>query len=332
MLPALAPRQASPAEQTLPRPWLSVILPVYRGEEWLDQTLSSIAADADPGIEVVVIDSSPDDGSMTIIRRFADRVNFRFVDPDGIDGCSPKTNLGVRHASANHITWLCQDDLWLPGRTAAVRGWILGRPDAALHLAPTAIIDKDDKVRGIWNCPLVDGKEPVERNVLLEKLLVQNFVAVASPVIRRDAWLACGGLDLDLWYTGDWDLWIKLALHGEVLYHDTVTAAFRIHGSSATTTGSREASNFEAQHRIVVERHIAAIPASRRAQVRRLADASIAVNSALADAANGRSRALGEALMSVLRLGPVGAARYIHRSRIIERVLPRLRAKSAGVL
>lgn len=332
MLPALNPRQAPPAEQTLPRPWLSVILPVYRGEEWLERTLSSITADSDPGIEVVVIDSSPDDGSMAVIRRFAERVNFQFVDPDGIDGCSPKTNLGVRHASARHITWLCQDDLWLPGRTAAVRGWIMGRPDAALHLAPTAIIDKDDKVRGIWNCPLADGEEPIERSALLEKLLVQNFVAVASPVIRRDAWLACGGLDLDLWYTGDWDLWIKLALHGEVLYHDIVTAAFRIHGSSATTTGSREAGNFEAQHRIVVERHIAAIPASRRAQVRQLADVSIAVNTALADAANGRSRALGEALMSVLRLGPVGAGRYIHRSRIIERVLPRLRAKSAGVL
>lgn len=332
MLPALHPTQASPTELTLPRPWLSVILPVYRGEEWLERTLSSIAADRDPGIEVVVIDSSPDDGSMTIIQSFADRVNFRFVNPDGIDGCSSKTNLGVRHASARHITWLCQDDLWLPGRTAAVQGWITGRPDAALHLAPTAIIDKDDKVRGIWHCPLADNEEPVERTALLEKLLVQNFVAAASPVIRRDAWLACGGLDLDLWYTGDWDLWIKLALHGDVLYHDTVTAAFRIHGSSATTTGSRATGNFKDQHRIVVERHIAAIPASRRAQVRRLADASITVNSALADAANGRLRAIGEALMSVLGLGPVGFGRYIHRSRIIERVLPRLRAKSAGLL
>ena len=332
MLPALQPKRASPAELTQPRPWLSVILPVYRGEEWLERTLSSIAADCDPGIEVVVIDSSPDDGSMTIIQSFADRLNFRIVDPDGIDGCSPKTNLGVRHASARHITWLCQDDLWLPGRTAAVRGWIMGRPDAALHLAPTAIIDKDDMVRGIWRCPLADGKKPVERTALLEKLLVQNFIAVASPVILRDAWLACGGLDVDLWYTGDWDLWIKLALHGEVLYHDTVTAAFRIHGSSATTTGSRETDNFKSQHRIVIERHIAVIPASRRAQVRRLADASIAVNSALADAANGRSRALGKALMSVLWLGPVGAGRYIHRSRIIERALPRLRAKSVGAL
>jgi len=323
---------ASPAKAASRQPWLSVVLPVFRGEEWLERTLNSIAADPDPEIEVVVIDSSPNNKSMAIIEGFADRLSFRFVDPGGVDGCSPKTNLGVRHASARHITWLCQDDLWLPGRAATVRGWITAQPNAALHLAPTAIIDRDDKVRGIWRCPLAGSEESVDRTRLLEKLLVQNFVAVVSPVIRRDAWLACGGLDLDLWYTGDWDMWIKLALQGDVLYHDTVTAAFRIHGSSATSTGSHEIGDFEAQHRIVVERHIPAIPVKRRAAVRRLANASIAVNTALAATANGQSRSLGGALASVLALGPVGIGRYMHRSRIIERVLPRLRAKLAGVL
>jgi glycosyltransferase involved in cell wall biosynthesis len=332
MPPVLDPLSTiSPADGDRPS-WLSVILPVYRGEEWLERTLASIAAEPDRGIEVVVIDSSPDTGSMAIIQSFADRLAFKVVDPEGLDGCSPKTNLGVRHASARHITWLCQDDLWLPGRAAAVRSWIAARPDAALHLAPTAIIDKDDKVRGIWRCPLPDGADPIDRTALLEKLLVQNFVAVPSPIIRRDAWLASGGLDLDLWYTGDWDMWIKLALQGDVLYHDIVTAAFRIHGASATSTGSRAKGDFEAQHRVVVERHIAAIPADRRAGVRRLADASIAVNTALAAAANGQPGSIGAALGSVLGLGPVGAGRYLHRSRIMDRVLPRLRAKFAGVL
>ena len=51
----LGPTTAS----SMPRPWLSVILPVYRGEEWLDRTLGSVAHDPDTGIEVVIIDSSP---------------------------------------------------------------------------------------------------------------------------------------------------------------------------------------------------------------------------------------------------------------------------------
>jgi hypothetical protein len=59
-----------------------------------------------------VIDGGPDDGSIAVIRRFVDRVNFQFVAPDGIDGCSPKTDVDVRHASARHITSLCQEYLW----------------------------------------------------------------------------------------------------------------------------------------------------------------------------------------------------------------------------
>jgi glycosyltransferase involved in cell wall biosynthesis len=312
------------------KPWLSVILPIYRGERWIERTLESVAIQADTGIEVVVIDSSPDNATMTLVNRFADRLKLSIVDPAGTDGCYPKMNHGVIQARADHVAWLCQDDLWLPGRVAAVREWIAAAPQAALHLAPTAIIDSDDRVLGVWRCPLKAGA--VDPATLAEKLIVQNFVAVVSPVVRRDAWLACGGLDLDLWYTGDWDLWLKLGQQGEVVYHDAVTAGFRIHDESATSTGSRDGADFVDQHRIVVDRHIAAIPAHRRAPARRLADASIVVNAALAAAAHGEARALGSALLVVAGLGPFGAGRYLHRSRIIERAWPRLRAKWTGAL
>ena len=315
-----------------PRPWLSVILPVFRGEEWLERTLGSVAPQADAGVEMVVIDSSPTPDTMAIVQGFADRLTLSVVDPAGIDGCSPKMNLGVARARADHVTWLCQDDLWLPGRIAAVRQWIAQRPDAALHLAPTAIIDRADRRLGTWHCPLVEAPAPLDRSTLLERLLVQNFIAVVSPVIRRDAWLACGGLDLDLWYTGDWDMWLKLAAYGEVVYHDVVTAAFRVHGASTTSIRSRDTADFTAQLRTVLERHIDAVPREHRAAVRRLAEASIAVNTALAAAASGQPGRVMGAIGSVVALGPIGAARYVRCSRIVERVLPRVRARLAGAL
>ena len=53
---------------------------------------------------------------------------------------------------------------------------------------------------------------------------------------------------------------------------------------------------------------------------------SIAVNSGLASASRGRYRALLAALFELACLGPVGVRRYWRDSRIVERLLPRLRA------
>jgi len=313
------------------KPWLSVIFPVYRGQEWLDRALSSIANGACSGIEVIVIDSSPDLESMTIIRRYEERLELRIIDPGTVDGCFPKTNLGVEAALAEHISWLHQDDLWFPNRAEVVRNWIAQNPSAVLHLAPSAIIDRNDRQLGIWHCPLKADARPLDPSYLIEKLLVQNFIAVPSPIVRRDAWLACGGVDATLWYTGDWDMWLKLARSGDVVYHGEVTAGFRIHGSSMTATGSRQLEDFSEQQRRVVNSHIEAVAIERRLRVRRLAEASISVNTALAAGANGKSSAVFDAMRTIAGMGPINAMRYLHRSRLTERVLPRLKAKLAGV-
>jgi hypothetical protein len=239
-----------------------------------------------------------------------------------------KTNFGVEIARAAHVCWLHQDDIWLPGRAAAVRNWLDDAPDAVLHLSSSAIVDGGGRVRGIWRCPFkIEG--PLDAETLLERLLVQNFIAAPAPVYRKDAWLACGGLDEPLWYTADWDVWMKLAAEGSVCHHPAVTTGFRVHGTSLTVTGSRDAQNFAAQMQIVLDRHL---PRLRRRSriVRRTSQASIAVNTALAGAAIGNLAGLLPAFGKVVALGPIGIHRYLRDSRILERVLPRVRAKLSG--
>jgi glycosyltransferase involved in cell wall biosynthesis len=116
--------------------------------------MDSLAMQADPGIEVLVIDTSDSDATLAIVATYADRLALRVLEPDHVAGCSAKMNYGVDQARADHVSWLCQDDLWLPGRTAAVRRWLAEDPAAALHLAPSAIVDAEGRTLGIWNCPL----------------------------------------------------------------------------------------------------------------------------------------------------------------------------------
>ena len=312
------------------RPWLSVVLPLHNGEQWVSAALESLAMQADPGIEIIVIDTSDGSGTMTIVESYSDRLHLRIIDPGGAEGCLSKTNLGVAEARADHISWLCQDDLWLPGRTASIRNWIREDCGALLHMAPAVIVDSSGRQRGVWQCPLSRDDARPDRQRLLAKLLVQNFLFAASLIVRRDAWLALGGLEPKLWYTADWDLWLKLVRHGPVRFHRDVTAGFRIHAQSATVHFSRERDECIDQQKLVVERHIGSLPVADVRQVRRLAHASAHINADLAEAARGHPTALLRAVWQAARLGPLGLAQYVDRSRILDRSLPRLRARLSG--
>lgn len=310
-------------------PFLSVIMPIHDGAGWIGTTLDAVAAEPVAGVELIIIDSSPADATAAIVESYGGRLPLRLLRRPDIGPWQTKTNLGVELASAEHICILHQDDLWLPGRIAAARRWIAQAREAALHLAPSIFVDRSGDRMGRWQCPL-PSETPLDRDLLLERMLVQNFVSVPAPVIRRSAWLSCGGMDDALWYTADWDMWLKLANAGPVLYHDEFTTAFRIHGSSLTVTGSRDPREFRAQMETVLDRYLGELPPGRREAIERVARASIDVNVLLAAASGGNVRALASATANVLSLGPAGMNRYLRDSRLRERTVSRLRAKMAG--
>ena len=303
-------------------------MPSWCGERWINASLQSLEAEADPGIEILLIDSSPTPATTDIARKFSERLRLRIFERPDLQSWQKKTNFGVATANSTHICWLGVDDLWLKGRAAATRDWIEFAPRAPMHLAPSAVIDKNGRHLGTWRCPLPAGVE-LRWPFVTERLLVQNFVSAPAPVFRKDAWMMCGGLDESLWYTADWDVWLKLAAFGPVYYHDVLSTAFRIHGDSLTATGSRDLADFEKQMRIVLDRHLERFPSSAAA-FERTARASISVNTLLAAAAGGDLRSLGRAAITILKLGPADTARYFRDSRIVERMGPRLKAKLAG--
>jgi hypothetical protein len=311
-----------------PHPWLTVVIPSYRGEEWIGHALGSLATEASDGIEVLLIDGGPTPAAREIARPFQDHVRMRIVVREDLSDWQGKTNFGVRLAESPYVCLLSVDDVWLPGRTAAVQAWIATAPNAVLHLAPTAIIDRRGRKLGIWRCPLPTARE-LSFDIVAERLLVQNFIASPTPVFRRDAWIASGGLDESLWYTADWDLWLKLSATGAVHYHPEITTGFRIHSGSLTMAGSRNSTQHEQQMRVVLERHLPLLKYASP-DIEHAARVSIAVNLALAAAAAGDFRGLSAAIGSVLRLKPAAIRRFLRDSRLLERVAARLRARIRG--
>lgn len=305
------------------RPLLSVVMPVHSGERWLDATLASIESRPEAPVEVIIRDSTPGKPCEAIVLRHANRLRIDYAYLPEVASWTRKTNLAVQAARAEHVAMLHQDDLWLPGRFDIVAKMIARAPEAALLVTAAQIIDDAGRPLGAWQPPFRSGEVPAQ--TCRDDLLVQNSIALPAPIFRRDAYIAVGGLDETLWYTPDWDLWLKLAARGRVVYDSRPTVAFRVHGGSLTMTGDR--SEFAEQLDIVLERHLPADSPEAR-----LCRASARINVLLARAAAGDTVAAFSALATFLRLGPRGALRYLHASRLVQRLLPRLRLWLSGAL
>jgi glycosyltransferase involved in cell wall biosynthesis len=310
--------------------WLSVIVPSHNGQRWLSTALQSIADQKERGIEVIVIDSSTEDTSLAIAESFATQFVIRALRRPDLLPWTAKTNFGVKQARGNWICMLHQDDFWLPNRLTELQNWLLSQPDVVMHLHPCYIVDGVGRRLGLWRCPLPADGSPVPAQLLYERLLVQNFIGIPTPAIRRDAYLMVGGLDSALWYTADWDLYLKVAGIGGVCYHSEALACFRVHKNSLTVLGSRDAQEFRNQHNIILDRHLDKLAPGTRRAILQISEASIEVNVALAAAISGKFGGIRKAVRSVLSLGLAGIIRYFTYSRIIDRAVPRLLAVVVG--
>jgi glycosyltransferase involved in cell wall biosynthesis len=309
------------------KPWLTVVVTSHNRERWLGDALQSLVDQHDEGIEVIAIDASVSDACWMIINTFSSKLNIRAERRLDLQSQAAKINFGVEQAQADRICILHDDDLWLANRSAELRKWIAVEPDAVMHLHSCYIIDETGKRLGVWRCPFpATQSSPVSATLFIKRLLVQNFIAIPTPTIRRDAYLSVGGMDNLLWYAPDWDLYLKIAGLGNVYYHSMPLASYRIHNSSLTVLASGNDSDFRRQHEIVIDRHVTKLDLVSQIQVLPIARVSINVNIALAAALRGQYNSLFEAFFSLLALGPRGMRQYLVFSRIIDRAFPRLRA------
>jgi CDP-glycerol glycerophosphotransferase len=90
---------------------ISVVVPIYNVEPYLEICLESIAAQSFTDLEVIMVNDGSTDGSPAIAERFAERDSrFRLLSkPNG--GLGAARNTGAEHASGEFLTFVDSDDL-----------------------------------------------------------------------------------------------------------------------------------------------------------------------------------------------------------------------------
>jgi GT2 family glycosyltransferase len=301
----------------------------YNARDYIATALDSVIAQGDGGVEVIVVDDASTDETLAILESYHSRIDMKVIVRDqNTANWMAGLNEGLRQARGEYACFLQHDDYWLGGRLRAAREAFGREPDAVLLMHAARFVDRNGTRLGQWNCPLQEGKT-IAPDDIVERLLVQNFVAVQATIFRKDVALRVGGLDETLWYSGDWDFWLKLAAEGQTIYLADALSAYRIHNHSMTWWRTDEQIAEQRRQLEQVLRHHSSVLQTRRPvrpEVRRAAQFSVEVNTTLAAHVHKPGAALLGLTAGLLRLGPSGWHRYFRDSRISERIAARLRA------
>ena len=94
-------------------PLISIVMPSYNQAAYLEQALRSVLEQDCPGTEVLVVDGGSTDGSVEIIRRYADRLAWWVSEKDR--GQSHAINKGLGLCDGEWFNWINSDDYLMSG-------------------------------------------------------------------------------------------------------------------------------------------------------------------------------------------------------------------------
>jgi len=221
-----------------PWPRISIVTPSFNQAKFLDATLQSILKQGYPNLEIIVVDGGSTDGSLEIIHRYEDQLTHWESERDR--GQSHALNKGFARATGSILTWLNSDDQLAPGALFIVADAFARHSPDVLAGRCARIADPDVVPHHFHRCDLpLDQtiKLPVQRLLDLDGAWMKgHFFHQPEVFFSRTIWERAGArVREDLFYSMDYDLWVRFAQAGAtILAIPEVVAIFRQHAEQKT--------------------------------------------------------------------------------------------------
>jgi GT2 family glycosyltransferase len=212
--------ESEPLPLTLPggKPWprISIVTPSFNQGVYIEQTILSVLNQNYPNFEYLLIDGQSTDQTMSIVNAYRDRIHLVVSEKDR--GQSHAINKGMALAAGDLLTWLNSDDMLEPGALAAMA--MAFATSGADMVAGVCTVHDGGKIvcRHITSC--ADGPLPVNDLLDLDGCWLRGqFFHQPEVMFTRDLWRRAGSyVDEKLFYSMDYELWLRFAQNGAKLH------------------------------------------------------------------------------------------------------------------
>ena len=211
-------------------PQVSVIMPVFNGEQYVAEAIESILAQTFTDFEIIIVDDASQDKSPEIIREYERRDDrVRFLRQERNMGVSHSRNRGFRASQGEYIAAMDADDLCLPQRLERQVEFLMDNHDIGVLGAGTQAVAEDLS-------PLYAFDLPQQHALIAFNLFVGSFFVHPSTMIRRELLETVGGYEPNRRTAIDTELWSRLMWRTRFANLPETLLLYRRHAAQNHTT------------------------------------------------------------------------------------------------
>lgn len=199
-----------------PIPMISVVVPMFNVEKYIEQSIQSVLAQTYHNFELILVDDGCSDNTLKLVKQFDDH-RIRLIQQQN-RGLSGARNTGIEASRGFYIAMLDADDYWAPEKLAKHLHHLNTNPDVGVSYCPSLFVDEEGELLGI-------GQFPKLNNVTKQHIFCRNPVGNGSAAVIRRSLLNSIGyfgtkqdkyrkmyFDESLRQSEDIELWTRIAL------------------------------------------------------------------------------------------------------------------------
>ncbi len=202
-------------------PKITVVTPNYNQAKFIEVTIQSVLNQNYPNLEYIIIDGASTDGSIDIIKKYENELEFWISEPD--KGMYYAINKGFDKSTGDIMCWINSDDIL--------------QENALINVA--RFFNENRYIKWLQGYPNVIDEEGTliyERNQIFSKYYFYwkkhetslAFVQQESTFWTRDLWeKAAGNLDTNYKLAADFDLWVRFFEKEKMYCTNLKLGAFR---------------------------------------------------------------------------------------------------------
>jgi glycosyltransferase involved in cell wall biosynthesis len=229
-------------------PEVSVCIPAFNAERWIQAAIRSALQQTHGSLEVVVVDNASTDGTRRRVQELDDARIRLYANSHNLGGCR-NFNRSVALSRGRYIKFLCADDLLYPDCIEMMLSVFESDPRVGLVFSPRDIELEDpaDPIAIGWKAKhertythFGELHEVNEGEALLATWigaeLRHNWIGEPTNVmLSRDCLRRIGTFNVRVPERTDMDLWARAMLFHSIGFVDRPLARYLIHAESGTS-------------------------------------------------------------------------------------------------